>query len=150
MHNVPPNSGSFIAHLGRAARRAGVEIRTVTKATALTTEARRVTGITCKTVEGQVSVSARAVVLAAGDFTSDPDLKARYMGPREAMVDGVNAAATGDGQKLALAIGARVLNGGSYRHSGRPCCSSCHRGLCSPIRWHGRSITCRLFCCGLS
>ena len=50
-------------------------------------------------------------MLAAGDFTSDPELKARYMGPREARVDGVNITATGDGQKLAVALGARVLNG---------------------------------------
>jgi fumarate reductase flavoprotein subunit len=33
------------------------------------------------------------------------------MGPREAKVDGVNITATGDGQKLAVALGARVVNG---------------------------------------
>ena len=33
------------------------------------------------------------------------------MGPQEAKVEGVNSTATGDGQKLALALGARVLNG---------------------------------------
>ena len=33
------------------------------------------------------------------------------MGPREAKVDGVNITATGDGQKLALPLGARILNG---------------------------------------
>ena len=50
-------------------------------------------------------------MLATGDFTSDPELKAQFMGPREAKVDGVNITATGDGQKLALALGARILNG---------------------------------------
>jgi fumarate reductase flavoprotein subunit len=53
----------------------------------------------------------RGVVLAMGDFTNDPELKARYMGPQQAKVEGVNLTATGDGQKLALALGARVVNG---------------------------------------
>jgi fumarate reductase flavoprotein subunit len=51
------------------------------------------------------------VILASGDFTSDPELKGRFMGPREAEIDGVNITATGDGQKLAVAVGARVVNG---------------------------------------
>jgi fumarate reductase flavoprotein subunit len=38
-------------------------------------------------------------------------LKAQFMGPQEAKIDGVNVTATGDGQKLALALGARILNG---------------------------------------
>jgi fumarate reductase flavoprotein subunit len=33
------------------------------------------------------------------------------MGPEEAKVEGVNDTATGDGQKLALALGARIING---------------------------------------
>jgi fumarate reductase flavoprotein subunit len=53
----------------------------------------------------------RAVVLATGDFTSSPELKARFMGPQEAKVEGVNPTATGDGQKMAEALGARILNG---------------------------------------
>jgi succinate dehydrogenase/fumarate reductase flavoprotein subunit len=50
-------------------------------------------------------------VLATGDFTSDPELKAQFMGPQEAKIDGVNVTATGDGQKLALRLGGRIING---------------------------------------
>jgi fumarate reductase flavoprotein subunit len=50
-------------------------------------------------------------VLATGDFTNSPELKARFMGPQEAKVEGVNLTATGDGQKMAEALGARILNG---------------------------------------
>jgi fumarate reductase flavoprotein subunit len=107
MHNVLPNSRSYISHLGRAARRSGVDIRTNNRVTTLLTEAGHITGLEC----GGVRYEAPAVVLAAGDFTSDPELKARYMGPREAKVDGVNITATGDGQKLAIALGARIING---------------------------------------
>jgi fumarate reductase flavoprotein subunit len=46
-----------------------------------------------------------------GDFTNDPELKSRYMGQQQAKVEGVNTTATGDGQKLALALGARIVNG---------------------------------------
>ena len=107
MHNVLPNSRAFITHLTRAARRAGVVIRTGTRVSGLVGEAGRVAGVVC----GGETFTAKAVVLAAGDFTSDPELKARYMGPREARVDGVNITATGDGQKLATRLGARVVNG---------------------------------------
>ena len=112
MHNVLPNSRAFITHLGRAARRAGVEIVTGARVTALATEQGRVVGVDCATAGGPLTVRARGgVVLAAGDFTSDPELKARFMGPQEAKIDGVNVTATGDGQKLAEKLGARIING---------------------------------------
>ncbi len=112
MHNVLPNSRSYIVHLGRAARRLGVELRLSTRAAELVREGSRVVGVDCRTIDGPCRFLARGgIVLAAGDFTSDPDLKRRFMGPREANVDGVNASATGDGQKLALAVGATIRNG---------------------------------------
>ena len=112
MHNVLPNSRSFITHLQKAARRAGVNIRCDTRATALVVEQGRVVGIDCATPHGPHRFRARGgVVLAAGDFTSDPELKARFMGPQQAKIDGVNVTATGDGQKLALSLGARIING---------------------------------------
>jgi succinate dehydrogenase/fumarate reductase flavoprotein subunit len=111
MHNVLPNSRSYITHLERAARRAGVMIRTGARVVSLARKNDRVCGVECETPAGKILYRAEAIVLAAGDFTSDPELKAQYMGPREAKVDGVNITATGDGQKLALVLGARVLNG---------------------------------------
>jgi fumarate reductase flavoprotein subunit len=111
MHNVLPNSRAFITHLGRAARRAGVAIVRGARATALVTEEGRVVGVDCATAGGPLRVRSRGVVLAAGDFTSDPELKARFMGPQEAKIDGVNVTATGDGQKLAEKLGARIVNG---------------------------------------
>jgi fumarate reductase flavoprotein subunit len=112
MHNVLPNSRSFIAHLERAARRAGIAIQCDARATALVVENGRVIAIDCATPDGTRRFHARGgVVLATGDFTSDPELKARFMGPQEAKIDGVNVTATGDGQKLALPLGARIVNG---------------------------------------
>ena len=109
MHNVLPNSLSYIHHLGKRARATGVDIRLGARVESLTAEAGRVTGARC--VDGRIFHATRGVILAAGDFTNDPELKARYMGDAAAKVDGVNATATGDGQKLGLAVGARIVNG---------------------------------------
>jgi fumarate reductase flavoprotein subunit len=108
MHNVLPNSLSYIYHLERHARRIGVDIRCDTRVTALVQEAGKVTGVA--TAQGEFRAR-RGVVLAMGDFTNDPELKARFIGSQEAKVEGVNLTATGDGQKLALALGARIVNG---------------------------------------
>lgn len=112
MHNVLPNSRAFITRLSKTARRAGVEIFCGTRATALVRERSRVVGVDCTTADGPRRFRARGgVVLTAGDFTSDPELKAKFMGPQEAKIDGVNITATGDGQKLAVKLGARIING---------------------------------------
>jgi len=109
MHNVLPNSLSYIYHLERRARRIGVDIRPDTRVTELLTESGAVVGVAC---DDSGRLEARCgVVLATGDFTNDPELKARFIGPQEAKVEGVNSTATGDGQKLALALGARIVNG---------------------------------------
>jgi fumarate reductase flavoprotein subunit len=109
MHNVLPNSRAFIYHLERRARRAGVQIRCGARVARLLQEQGRVAGVLLE--DGQVLPAARAVVLAAGDFTSGPGLKARFMGPVEAQVSGVNPTATGDGQAMGEALGARIVNG---------------------------------------
>ena len=112
MHNVLPNSRSFITHLNKAAKHAGVAIQCGTRANALVVENGRVVAIDCETPAGRRRFRARGgIVLATGDFTSDPELKAHFMGPQEAKIDGVNVTANGDGQKLALPLGARIING---------------------------------------
>jgi len=103
MHNVLPNSRSYIYHLEKRARRAGVDIRVACPVRKIDFQ-KQVTG-----VDGFAAT--RAVVLATGDFTNSPELKARFMGPQEAKVEGVNLTATGDGQKMAEALGARIVNG---------------------------------------
>jgi fumarate reductase flavoprotein subunit len=109
MHNVLPNSLSYVYHLERGARRAGVDIRLDTRVTELLTEGDAVVGAACSS--GGRFLARSGVILATGDFTNDPELKGRYMGPQQAKVEGVNVTATGDGQKLALALGARIVNG---------------------------------------
>jgi succinate dehydrogenase/fumarate reductase flavoprotein subunit len=112
MHNVLPNSRAFITVLSKAARRAGVDIFCGIRASSLVSEQGRVAAVDCADRGGARRFRARSgVVLAAGDFTSDPELKAKFMGPQEAKIDGVNITATGDGQKLAVRLDARIING---------------------------------------
>jgi succinate dehydrogenase/fumarate reductase flavoprotein subunit len=112
MHNVLPNSHSFIYHLERRARRAGVELHCGVQVRNLLREGGRVVGVEAMVDGVPREFRARGgLVLAAGDFTNSPEHKARFMGPQEALVEGVNPTATGDGQRMAEAVGARIVNG---------------------------------------
>jgi succinate dehydrogenase/fumarate reductase flavoprotein subunit len=104
MHNVLPNSRAYIYHLERRARRAGVDIRCSTRISEILSR-----GV--KAQDGTTFIARGGVVLASGDFTNSPELKARFMGPQEAKVEGVNLTATGDGQAMAEALGAKIVNG---------------------------------------
>ncbi len=112
MHNVLPNSRSFIYHLTRRARKAGVTLCCGARVQRLLLEDGRVTGVEAE-VEGRVRtfLASGGVILSAGDFTNNPEFKARFMGVPESRVEGVNTTATGDGQRMAEALGARIVNG---------------------------------------
>ncbi|MFT3663412.1 FAD-dependent oxidoreductase [Piscinibacter sp.] len=113
MHNVLPNSRSFIYHLSRRALRAGVQLRCSIRVLELVWEDGRVQGVVAEDAKGRrCRIDGHGgVVLAAGDFTNNPVLKARFMGAQEAKVGAVNPGATGDGQIMAEALGAQVVNG---------------------------------------
>ena len=111
MHNVLPNSRSYIWHLERHARRIGVEIRCDTAARRLIQDGGRVIGVETDGDGHARILGRRGVVLAAGDFTSGADLKRRFISEQAAKVEGVNPTATGDGQAMALEVGARIVNG---------------------------------------
>jgi len=112
MHNVLPNARAYVYHLERHARRAGVDIRCEVRASRLIRDGGRVIGVEARSREGALRLlGRRGVILAAGDFTSGPEFKARYMSEQAARIEGVNPTATGDGQALALELGARILNG---------------------------------------
>jgi fumarate reductase flavoprotein subunit len=88
-----------------------VVIRTAACVTALYAPQGRVEGVVVNGATQQPLRSRGGIILAAGDFTNSSQLKARFMGAQEAKVEGVNPTATGDGQLLAEALGARIVNG---------------------------------------
>jgi succinate dehydrogenase/fumarate reductase flavoprotein subunit len=117
MHLVLPNSRAFPHYLGRHCRRLGVDIRLDAHVEQLLVEGGRVTGVRAREVGGS-SVELRArggVVLAAGDYSAGHGLKARFAGEDVAALDAVNVTATGDGHRMALEIGAVMVNGDIVR-----------------------------------
>lgn len=117
MHNVVPNSKSFAHHLTRHCKALGVEIIIDTKSSSFIVENGRVIGVNAVGTDGRMSrfLARRAVVLASGDYSGAADLKRSLASESVVPVDPVNPTATGDGHRMALAIGARVLNGDIVR-----------------------------------
>ena len=113
LHNVLPNSRAFPAVLGRHCRRLGVDIRLGVRAVKLLTEDGRVCGVEARAGDGAGMIlrAGRGVVLATGDFSGNRQMKAELASAAAAKTEPVNAQSTGDGHKLALALGAQIVNG---------------------------------------
>jgi fumarate reductase flavoprotein subunit len=111
LHQVMPTSPAYIFQLGRHARRLGVDVRLATPATQLLMQDGRVAGITAQSRDGAIRVTTRAgVVLASGDIGGDGAMMHAHM---KNWVDGIevyNPNNTGDGHKLAAAIGAKIVS----------------------------------------
>lgn len=112
MHNVLPNSRAYPYYLGRAAQARGVDIRlNAPVSQILRSGDGAVRGVLAHVDGRAVEIEARSgVVLAAGDYSNDPELKQRFR-PELARIPAINPTATGDGHKLGEALGARVVNG---------------------------------------
>ncbi len=101
-----------------AAERRGIPISYETPAVALVREDGRVTGVVAEQRGKRIEVRAGAVVLACGSFESNPEMRARYLGPgwELAKVRGTRFN-MGAGLGMALAIGARPHGHWSGCHS---------------------------------
>ncbi|HEV7803589.1 MAG TPA: FAD-dependent oxidoreductase [Burkholderiales bacterium] len=117
MHNVVPNSKSFAYHLTRHCLALGVDIRVNTSIERLIEENGRLTSVEAQTAHGRREVfrARGAVVLAAGDYSGGSDLKRQLASAEVADVEAVNASSTGDGHRMAQALGATVVNGDIVR-----------------------------------
>lgn len=117
LHAVIPHSRSFIRHLAKACRKLGVTILAASHVESLIYESGRVHGI--RLAGGDPGDGTRpllyarlGVILASGDFSSaSTDYKQRYMSGALLDVGGINSLSTGDGQRMAEAVGAEVVNG---------------------------------------
>ena len=101
-----------------AAQRDGVEIRYSTQGISLIRDNKgRVSGLRVLGPDGFEDISARCVVLAAGGFEANAEMRSRYLGPGWELVKvrGIPYN-TGDGIRMALDVGAQA-----YGHW-----SSCH------------------------
>ena len=99
--------------------RRGIAVRYGAKAQGLITDQRgRVTGVRVKTVDGFENIDAGAVVLAAGGFEANVEMRTRYLGAgwEVAKVRGTRHN-TGDAIKAALEIGAQSYGHWSSAHA---------------------------------
>jgi tricarballylate dehydrogenase len=100
------------------ARANGIETHYGCRVTALITDGNKVVGVKVKKAGQEKAISASTVVLASGGFESDPEMRARYLGPNWelAKVRGTRFN-TGDGIKIARAIGAAAFGNWSGCHA---------------------------------
>lgn len=111
MHNVVPNSRSYIARLARAARSLGVDVRLSTTVTDLVLTGDRVTGVRVRGEDGSGrELGARTgVVLATGDFSGNAEMRSANLPDEAAAAIPINPAATGSGHVLAQDVGGRLV-----------------------------------------
>jgi len=100
------------------AKRNGIETRYGCRVTELLYDGTRVQGVKVRESGRIHDVTASSVVLASGGFESDPEMRARYLGPNWelARVRGTRFN-TGDGIKMAQAIGAASYGNWSGCHA---------------------------------
>ncbi|WP_238136929.1 FAD-dependent oxidoreductase [Variovorax sp. JS1663] len=112
MHNVLPNSRAYPYYLSKAAKRRGARVVCGAEVLELLrADDGGVCGVAALVGGERVEIAARrGVILCAGDYSNGAALKARFR-PELAAIQGVNPTATGDGHRLAEAIGARIVNG---------------------------------------
>lgn len=115
MHNVLPNSRAYIYHLAKAARAAGVTIMTGARVQKLVTANGVVTGVEFEH-EGTLkrAGASKGVILASGDYAGSAEMKAAYISESMAATEAINPTATGDGQRMAMALGGYLKNTDMY------------------------------------
>lgn len=112
MHNILPSSKSYIHYLSKEARRLGVKVLLDARAERLIIADGRVTGVESRIGGRAARIEAgRAVILAAGDYSSGQEFKDKHLPDRIRDVEGINPASTGDGQRLGLQAGGEIVNG---------------------------------------
>lgn len=95
--------------LGEAFEKAGGEIWTGTRATALRTDADgAVTGVVVEREGTETVVGARAVVLASGGFHGNPELMKKYFYFYDESIGGFRVPMAGDGVRMAAETGVRL------------------------------------------
>ncbi len=111
MHNVVPCAKAYILAFQLALQKQGVTLAVSAPVTDLLQEEGRVVGV-CATVNDQPCefYARRGVILAAGDYAGNGEIIAKYRGSDFCNIEGINPYAHGDGQRLAAAAGAALLN----------------------------------------
>lgn len=116
--HIPGNGYGLVAALFPRLRRSGVDVRFEHKAQKLLEDsAGRVVGVRVKGPQGYVDFMG-AVVLAAGNFQANAEMRARYLGPgADGLIVRGSRYDTGDGLTMASAVGADMIGNWGDFHS---------------------------------
>jgi tricarballylate dehydrogenase len=108
----------LVDSLTQIAKKSGVEIRYRARVTALLADDQGVHGVVAKLGGRTAEIKAKAVVLAAGGFQANAEMRTRYLGPlwELAKVRGTRFN-TGDAIRMALDIGAQPIGNWSGCHA---------------------------------
>ena len=98
---------ALAARLLKSAVTLDVKLRTSTQVAALAMEGRRVAGVTL--ADGTHLRARRGVVLAAGGFSNDAELRARYLPAETGPSSAACLTNSGDGLRFGLAAGGRMV-----------------------------------------
>jgi succinate dehydrogenase/fumarate reductase flavoprotein subunit len=112
MHNVVPGATSYIYYVSRHCRRLGVDIKCSCKLIDLVFDGERCTGVEVED-HGVKKVyrAGTGVILAAGDFSGNRDMRARFFKPEVVNAEPVNRLSNGDGIIIGERHGGRIVNG---------------------------------------
>ncbi|MES2189849.1 MAG: FAD-dependent oxidoreductase [Pseudomonadota bacterium] len=116
LHQVMPGSASYIHHLDRACRKAGVVIHASTAATRLVQAGGRVAGVEVKDDSGALRIigAAKGVILASGDIAGNAALLKSHIGEGLDGIEVLNPWCTGDGHTMGAAAGAQIVSRTDY------------------------------------
>ncbi|MGE4336305.1 MAG: FAD-dependent oxidoreductase [Pigmentiphaga sp.] len=111
MHCVLPTARAYIDRLERKARALDVRVLCQHRVDSLIFGEGRVIGAIALDDRGQaISFLAEATILASGDFSGNAEMVAKYIGDGAARARPINPSNTGDGHRMAQALGGQVLN----------------------------------------
>lgn len=111
MHNVVPGAKAYVAALQMRAQSLGATLLCNAAVTEVLRRRERVDAVVVNHDGRSVEYRARrGVILAAGDFANNSEMIARYKGDQYQNIEGINPYAEGDGHRLALDAGAKLIN----------------------------------------
>lgn len=106
LHVVQPDCRRLAKLLIKECRNLGVDIRVRSPAAELLLDAKgRIAGVLAETPKGPRHIAARAVVLAAGDYSANAAFL-DAVAPKAPRAEPLRAYATGDGHRVAMRVGA--------------------------------------------
>ncbi|MAF46685.1 MAG: FAD-dependent oxidoreductase [Rhodospirillales bacterium] len=120
LHQIVPSARGYIHLLERRCRKLGAEIHTGVRVSGLILDGQSVTGAEAEDKSGgRVRfLGKNGVILASGDVSANQSLMRDYVGPDLDSFAPFNPQCTGDGQTMALAVGAELVPRRDYGAEG--------------------------------